>query len=125
MDRLSTNLPCFINFKYFFNKRHIPFFIALFFFLSFSSSINSQTSQIITFNSVDPPAGFVAFPPAPGASGVEDYEMETAGLHNTDSVLIDSLIFVGGLASSDGLGGEIIFGFFNEDTVFIDEFSIG
>ena len=103
-------------------KRKFVSRLCLFILFSFTLSLSNGQTALINFNSVDPPAGFVAFPAAPGSFGVEDYIMED-GLP-TDSVTLDSLVFVGGVFSSDAGGGEIEFQFFDEDTVFVNSFFI-
>ncbi|MEL6987123.1 MAG: T9SS type A sorting domain-containing protein [Bacteroidota bacterium] len=87
----------------------------VFILLLFSSFL--ATAQIQVFNSNGGP--FVAFGAAPGTIGVEDYIAVTDGLPHSDSLNLESFLFVGGVIG-DGLGGEISFFFYDSDTLIYD-----
>ena len=65
----------------------------------------SLSAQDVLFDTYTGNAGFVAFAPANGSLGIEDYIIDTAPFGTTmvDSFKLDTFRFVGGVSSADNL----------------------
>ncbi|SEP64944.1 T9SS type A sorting domain-containing protein [Neolewinella agarilytica] len=78
-------------------------------------------AQTVTFDTNTGNAGYSAYPPADGVIGLEDYSMDLSAFPGTSatSVEITSILFVGGVSSTDGTGGVITVEFFDAATALV------
>ena len=89
---------------------------------SIGASVGNLRNGVTFFNSVDAGAnGYVAFPPATGATGLfEDYSA-SPDFTNTEDIVMDVFRFVGGVSAANGV---LFFEFFDSNQQFVDSFGV-